>query len=173
MSSSEAPQSHHAEDLPRRGGALAVVALILSVVAVGLSAWAAFGPARKSPSDTAYTAGQQSDAKIAVCAAADVVRRGVSLNTNLRSPGGEGDVTGSLAVAANARLSLSDGGQYLVSRLDPATPAEVADAVKKFANTLLDIGAAATAGSPNTDPDQAARLRDADAENAKLAVLCK
>jgi hypothetical protein len=49
----------------------------------------------------------------------------------------------------------------------------VADAVKKFANTLLDIGAAATAGSPNTDPDQAARLRAADAENAKVAELCK
>ncbi|GLP75728.1 hypothetical protein TUM20983_28380 [Mycobacterium antarcticum] len=149
-----------------------MVAVILSVVAVGLSAWAAFGPQRKSPEPN-YTSAQQGEAKTAICAAADVVRKGVSLNTNLQVPGGEGDVTGSLAVAANARVSLSSGGQYLLARLDPATPTELADGVKKFANTLLDIGAAATSGSPNTDPDQAARLRDADAENAKLGELCK
>ena len=101
------------------------------------------------------------------------MRKGVSLNTNLQAPGGEGDVVGSLAVAANARLSLSDGGQYLIVRLDPATPTELAGAVKKFANTLLDIGAASTAGSPNTDPDQAARLRAADTQNAEVADLCR
>lgn len=173
MSSTEAPPSHQTQNGPRRGGVLAVIAVILSLVALGLSAWTALRPAHESPATSDYTAGQQNDAKTAVCAAADVVRRGISLNTNLQSPGGEGDVTGSLAVAANARLSLSDGGQYLIARLDPATPAAVADAVKKFANTLLDIGAAATAGSPNTDPDQAARLRAADAENAKVAELCK
>lgn len=173
MSSSAAPQSHQPEDLPRRGGVLAVIAVVLSVAALGLSAWAAFRPVNESPAESAFTAGQQNDAKVVVCAAADLVRRGISLNTNLQSPGGEGDVTGSLAVAANARLSLSDGGQYLIARLDSATPTALADAVKKFANTLLDIGAAATAGSQNTDPDQAARLRDADAENAKVAELCK
>ena len=101
----------------------------------------------------------------------EVVRRGVALNTNLQSPGGPGDVTGSLAVAANARLSLYDGGQYLVHRLDPATPTEVADAVEKFASTLMDIGASATAGAQNTDADQAGRLRDADSENAALTAL--
>ena len=172
MSSTEAPQSRHATNSPGRAGLLAVIAVILSAIAVGLSAWAAFGSDRKSP-DAVYTATQQNDAKKLICAAADVVRRGVSLNTNLQVPGGEGDVTGSLAVAANARVSLSDGGQYLLTRLDPATPTELADSVEKFANTLLDIGAAATSGSPNTDPDQAARLRNADAENAKVSELCK
>ncbi|TPG32302.1 hypothetical protein [Mycolicibacterium hodleri] len=145
----------------------------MSVVAVGLSAWAVLRPAPRSDAESTYTADQRNDAKIAVCAATDVVRKGVSLNTNLQSPGGEGDVVGSLAVAANARLSLSDGGLYLIARLDPATPTELAGAVTKFANTLLDIGAAATAGSPNTDPDQAARLREADTENAKVTDLCR
>jgi hypothetical protein len=172
MSSSEAPQSRHA-DLPRRGGAVAIIALVLSLIAVGLSAWTAFRPAREGPDEATYTTAQQSDAKTAICGAADVVRKGVSLNTNLQSPGGEADVTGSLAVAANARLSLSNGGQYLIARLDPAVPKELADAVKEFATTLLDIGAASTAGSPNTDPDQAARLRSADSENAKVVELCK
>lgn len=172
MSSPETPAQTHSNPLPRRGNALAVVALILSLVAVGLSAWTAFRPA-PSAERVEFTATQQADAKTAICSASDVVRRGVSMNTNLQSPGGEGDVTGSLAVAANARLSLSDGGQYLLARLDPAAPTDLSDAVKKFANTLMDIGAAATAGALNTDPDQAARLRDADTANTRLADLCK
>jgi hypothetical protein len=151
---------------------IAVIAVVLSLIALGLSAWTAFRPAQ-SPAESVYDTGQQTDAKKAICAATDVVRRGVSLNTNLQSPGGGGDVTGSLAVAANARLALSDGGLYLIARLDPAVPKELADAVKAFANTLLDIGAAATAGLPNTDPDQAARLRTADTQNATVADLCK
>lgn len=159
-------------DPPRRGRGLAALALVLSIVALGLAAWTALRPAPK-PSADEYSAAQQSDAKVAVCGAVDIVRRGVSLNTNLQSPGGQGDVTGSLAVAANARLSLSDGGLYLLHRLDEATPAELSAAVDKFANTLLDIGAASIAGAQNTDPDQAARLKSADTENARLAELCR
>jgi hypothetical protein len=148
------------------------VTLVLAVAALALAAWAAFRPAQV-PAAPEYTAAQQAGAKAATCAATDVVRRGVSLNTNLPVPGGEGDVTGSLAVAANARLSLSDGGRYLIDRLDPATPSELAQSVRKFANTLMDIGAAAIAGAPNTEPEQAARLRDADAANVKIAQACK
>lgn len=153
---------------PRR--ALPVVTLIVAVAALALAAWAAFRP---GPAGPEYTAAQQSDAKAAACAATDVVRKGISLNTNLPVPGGDGDVTGSLAVAANARLSLSEGGQYLASRLDPATPPELAESVRRFANTLMDIGAAAIAGEQNSDPAQAARLKDADATNVKITQACK
>jgi hypothetical protein len=153
-------------------GVLPIVAVILALIAVGLSAWAAFRPA-KEPAAPTYTAAQQTDAKSAICAAADLVRRGVSLNTNLPVPGGEGDVTGSLAVAANARVSLSDGGQYLLARLDPATPANLADPVREFANKLMDIGAGAIAGAQNSEPSQAARLKEADAANVKIAEACK
>jgi len=158
---------------PNRSGAVAVVALVLAVVAVGLSAWTVLRHTSDGPAEPSYTAAQQNDAKTAICTAADLVRKGVSLNTNLQSPGGDGDVTGSLAVAANARVSLSDGGQYLRARLDPATPTELADAVRQFANTLLDIGAAATAGIPNSDPAQADRLRTADTQNAAVTERCK
>lgn len=168
------PPSEHSEGPPRSKNGLAIVAVVLALVAVGLSAWAAFGPDRKSAGVT-YGPTQQSEAKTAVCAAAELVRKGVTLNTNLQSPGGggPGDVTGALAVAANARLSLSDGGSYLLARIDPATPTDVAGAVRKFANTLLDIGAAATAGMPNSDPEQAARLRAADTANTEITRLCK
>ena len=154
------------------GRILTVLALVLAVVAVGLSGWALY---RLSQTGTSarYTDAERADAKRQICAAADVVRRGVSLNTNLQPAGGPQDVNGILAVAANARVSLSDGGQYLLARLDPATPPELADAVKKFANGLMDIGAAATAGAQNSQPEQAARLRDADAVNRTIGDLCK
>jgi hypothetical protein len=171
MSSSDSSSSSHIGD-SRGASLLPIVAVILALVAVGLSAWAAFRPA-KEPAAPTYSASQQSDAKAAICAAADLVRKGVSLNTNLPVPGGEGDVTGSLAVAANARVSLSDGGQYLLARLDPATPSNLADPVREFANKLMDIGAGAIAGAQNSEPAQAARLKEADAANVKIAEACK
>jgi len=152
-----------------------VIALAVALAALGLAGWVAFRPARPVAAAAAadYSAAEQADAKKAICAANDLVRKGVSLNTNLQSPGGDADVTGSMAVAANARLSLSGGGQYLVERLDPATPEPLAGDVRKFANTLMDIGAAAVAGTTNSDPEQAARLRDADALNIKIVDACK
>ena len=98
------------------------------------------------------------------------VQRRISRNTNLQVP--DGDIAGSVAAAANARVSLYDGGQYLLARLAPATPTELADAVRGFANSLMDIGAATTAGALDSDPDQAAWLGKVDAANAKIGQLC-
>jgi len=167
------PESGEYRD-SRWGRISIVLALVLAVAAVGLSGWTLYRLSQTGTSSAPrYTDAERADAKRQVCAAADLVRRGVSLNTNLQPAGGPDDVTGILAVAANARISLSDGGQYLLARLDPATPADLADAVKKFANGLMDIGAAATAGAQNSQPDQAARLRDAGAANTTIADLCK
>lgn len=124
-------------------------------------------------SEPSYTDAQRDDAKVKICGAMDVVRRGVSLNTNLQPEGGPNDVTGSLAVAANARVALFGGGEYLLARLDPATPTDLSDAVRKFANTLMDIGAEATSGVTNSEPAQAARLKEADSANGTITSLCK
>ncbi len=175
MSSSETPANRHSvdsPDRPRRGGVVAVIALILAIAALGLAAWAAFRPAPAPAAAVLHgdPASRREDRRMQ---ASDLVRRGVSLNTNLPVPGGDADVTGSLAVAANARLSLSGGGRYLLDRIDPATPTELAASARQFANTLMDIGAASIAGAQNTDPDQAARLSDADAANVKIVEACK
>ena len=45
--------------------------------------------------------------------------------------------------------------------------------MKKFANLLMDIGAAATSGAQNSEPEQAARLKDVDTTNSTIAELCK
>lgn len=166
-------------DYPESSGSrwariLLPVTLVVAIAAAALSGWLLYRVTQEgTPNSPNYSGAQRADAKTKICAAADVVRKGVSLNTNLQVPGGPQDVTGTLAVAANARISLYDGGQYLLARLDPATPPELADAVKKFGNLLMDIGASATAGSQNSEPEQAARLKDADAANATITELCK
>jgi len=155
---------------PRRAGPLTYIAMILAIAALAVAGWALYRSEFSKPS---YSDTQRAEAKVKACSAMDLVRRGVSLNTNLAPAGGPGDVTGSMAVAANARVSLYDGGQYLLAKLDPATPSDLADSVRKLANLLMDIGAAATAGAQNSDPEQAARLKDADAVNATITELCK
>lgn len=156
-------------DKSRRLGLLTIISLIVAVAALALAGWTLY---RSEYSKTEYDSAQIADAKAKVCAAVDVVRRGVSLNTNLSPAGGASDVTGAQAVAANARVSLYDGGQYLMARLDPATPEHLAEAVRDFANTLMDIGANATAGTSNDDPTQAERLKKADAANTTLTESC-
>jgi hypothetical protein len=76
-------------------------------------------------------------------------------------------------VAANARLATLGGGEYLLSRLDPATPSELADPVRSFANNLQDIGMNQLVGLPNTDPTVAARLSEAQAASQQITDMCK
>lgn len=157
-----------------RGFVVSVLALVVALVAVGLAAWALVKePTTPSSSGQVFTGTQTDDPKGAVCDAFNIVRNGVQINTNLQPPGGPDDATGSMAVAANARVALYDGGQYLLARLQPNTPQDLADAVRKFANDLMDIGARSTTGIPNTEPSQAARLKDADSANTEITNLCK
>jgi ABC-type glycerol-3-phosphate transport system substrate-binding protein len=154
---------------------LLIVIGVVAVVALALSAWALLRPSAAAPSDTAttdFSDAQRADAKTKICTAFETVRTGVSLNTNLQVPGGQSDVAGSLAVAANARLALFGGGQYLRDSLDPATSPELADSIRRFADLLSDIGANSIAGALNTDPPQSARLKEADGANRTIEGLC-
>ena len=122
------------------------------------------------PSSPARHRPQPDAAKARACAAFDMVRKAVSVQTNVDlGP----DAVAKVAVAANARLATLGGGQYLLSRLDPATPADLADAVRSFANNLQDVAMHQLVGTPNTDPTMAARLSDAQAASQKIATICK
>jgi hypothetical protein len=153
----------------RRLVRLTIISLAVAATALGVAGWTLY---RSDHAEPEYNSSQIADAKAKACTAVDVVRRGVSLNTNLMPAGGPGDVTGAQAVAANARVSLFDGGQYLMARLDPATPEPLAEKVREFADNLLDIGANATAGTTNDDAAQAGRLKAADDANSALTQLC-
>lgn len=154
---------------PSPRGGLVYLALAVAVLSLGVAVFALLRPTDVDPE---YTDAQRGDAEAAICAAFETVRRGVETNTNLEPPGGSGDIGGSLAVAANARVALYDGGQYLLARLDPATPADLAGEVREFGNLLMDIGAAATAGVLNTDPVQAGRLEAAETASSAITGMC-
>ncbi|MCK0176977.1 hypothetical protein [Mycolicibacterium sp. F2034L] len=162
-----APDHHNVRS--GRAGVVAGLALLLAVAALALSGWTWW---QSRPGST-YSAEQQSAAKDSACGAFSSVRTGVAINTNVTPPGGSADVTGALAAAAAARVALMDGGQYLLLHLEPATPPDLADAIRRFANGLLDFGIAATAGARNTDPGQEALSRELDALSGRLGELCR
>jgi hypothetical protein len=116
---------------PRRWPLL--IPLIVSVAAIGLAiaGWLRPLPADRAdgPPPPAYTEQQVADAKTRVCAAYNEVHQAVLINTG-RDLGD--NPTSHLAVAANARIALFDGGQFLSAELveEPATPPELASAIR-------------------------------------------
>jgi hypothetical protein len=152
---------------------VAPAALVIAVIAIGVGIWAIARPPggpSGPPGEPAVNAQQSDDAKAGVCAAFDMVRKAVSTQTNIdMGP----DPVAREAVAANARLATLGGGEYLLSRLNPATPRELADAVRSFANNLQDIGINQLVGAPNTDPTVADLLNEAQATSTKITDMCK
>jgi hypothetical protein len=115
-SSSESTAEYSERDGSSLGRILLPITLVIAILAAALSGWLLYRHMQEGPQNAPnYTAAQRADAKQKICSTMDLVRKGVSLNTNLQPPGGPEDVTGTLAVAANARVSLFDGGQYLLA----------------------------------------------------------
>jgi hypothetical protein len=143
--------------------AMAVIATAIAIVG-----W--FRPAPQSAS-TAFTDQQTAQAKTNVCSAYAAVHQGVVRNTHLADPNPH-DPLGQLAIAANARLALLGGGAYLHDRVaaQPATPADLAQAVNSMGMTIeqLGIGYLEAASNIVLDP-----LRhDLDSQIAQINKLC-
>ena len=157
--------------MPKASGPSVLPAVALAVATLSL-ALAVFALLRQRDTEPDYTQAQRDDARATVCAAFDTVRTGVAVNTNREPPGGYADIAGALATTATARAALFDGGQYLLARTGPATPPDLAADIRSYADQLMDIAAAATAGLPNSDPAQAARLQQSADLGARIAGLC-
>lgn len=160
---------------------IAIAALVVAAVGVAIGGYAVLSSSDTStdatgtstaPTAPTFDDAQRAEAKTKVCSAFQIVRSGVSASTNAVAPGGPEDLSGTLAVAANARLALLGGGQYLLDRVDPATPQELADQARNFGNLLMDIGATTIEGVQNSDPVQAERLKNADAISVTLTGQC-
>jgi hypothetical protein len=166
----ESAESASPKDSSARGARwIAAIAVLIALAAAGVAAWALLHPAKpKAPA--APTAQQVTDAKTRACKAYATVRVAVELQTHADLGT---DPAAVQAVAANARLSMAAGGQYLLDRVDPATPAPLASAVRSLALDLQDIAMNALAGVANDDPTQAARLSDGQNVAAQVADLCK
>lgn len=127
-------------------------------------------PKHASSNQSVPTPKQVADATARVAAAFETVRQAVLLQTH--ADGGT-DPVAVTAVAANARLAMAAGGLYLLARIDPATPQQLADAARSFGEILQDIAMNALAGISNDEPAQAARLRQAEIASEWVAALCR
>lgn len=156
-----------------RSSWVALTALVVALIAVAVAIWALVNPASAEASDSehsAATAQESEGAKARACDAFHTVRNAVIVQTNQDlGP----DPIARKAVAADARLATLGGGQYLLGRVDSATPPELADAIRSFANNLQEVGMSQLAGSPSNDPTQQARLSDADKASALATEMCK
>jgi hypothetical protein len=158
--------------LPLPGGSAtsrwpALAALALAVVATVLAALAYFLPAHHQAS----VPQQGGDAKANVCSAYKGADRSVVTNTHMQSRNPD-DAVAELSVATNARLALVGGGAYLKDRLaaNTAAPADLANAVNSFANTIEQLGMNYLIGV-GTEVQDPLR-KDLDSQIAQLAKLC-
>ena len=150
---------------------VAAVAVVLALIACGVAGWSVYA-LNQATQEPVSDSNEQNSARVTVCDATIMVRKGIAVNANLQLPDGDNEQIGALLRGANSRVALVTGAEYLQSKLTPAVPADLTDAVQKFSNVLLEIGAAAAVGTLNDDPEQANRLHDADTYAALINDIC-
>lgn len=148
----------------RRRFSLSQLALVLAGTALALSIWALVAVSSKAPAVTLT-----GDAKTRVCAAFQPVQQAVLQQTNA-SLGS--DPVQQAAVAANARLALIGGGDYLLRQIDSKTPGNLAAEVTGLANDLQTLGINYLAGLVATDPAQAELNKRAESAMKTIAEMC-
>jgi hypothetical protein len=152
---------------------IALGALLLAVIAIAVAVWALLRPEPAAPAGSAAppaTSQQTADAKGRACAAFNTANAALDTQTHIDLGS---DPMAVQAVAVNARLSSAISASYLLDRIDPATPAPLAAALRSFADNLQDFAVNAMAGASGDDPAQAARVSDGGAARTRVADLCK
>jgi hypothetical protein len=150
-------------------------ALVIALVVIGgvaIGAWFRPLPDNKSlpAPPRAYTDQEVADAKTTVCAAYTKVHQAVLVNTG-RSGGS--DPTAQLAVAANARMALYDGGEYLLTKLteEPATPPDLAKATRELVSAYHQLAIDYMAEAP--DPEKESSGNAVSKAGAAVYQMCK
>ncbi|OBJ30398.1 MULTISPECIES: hypothetical protein [Mycolicibacter] len=153
-----------------------LIAAAVGLVAglIGGGAVAALWPSGGSSAggSAKFSSEQVNDAKKDVCGAVVLARQAVANNMHMKNPDPENPVA-QLAVAANARLSLTAGAAYLRGRLeaDPATPQDIVDSTQKMAGALERLNLSYLVGQPNTEREQLGH--DLDSHITALGKLCQ
>ncbi|WAC93701.1 hypothetical protein [Mycobacterium sp. Aquia_213] len=148
--------------------AFLIVALLVTL-AIAIVGW--FRPVQpKPPSPPTYTAQQTADAKAKVCAAYEKVHSAIKVSTG-RDMGS--DPTAQQVYALTGRQALLAGSTHLrtVLSAQPATPSELATAIRK----LTDLFPELTIDYLNSAPDSEMEPTVRAADEATLTVerLCK
>jgi hypothetical protein len=155
---------------PARWPTLAALAIALVALAIGLIGW--FRPVshdNQSPPKPVYTQQQAADAKAKVCTAVGKFNRAVSVNNAL--PRGSDPVV----AAVNSRQIFDVFSRYLLATLadEPATPADLANAVREEASTLEEAVIGYEDGLSNSDSDMRPIMDASSAAADKIQQLCK
>jgi hypothetical protein len=156
---------------PARWPAFTALLIALIALAVGIAAWFRPTPHNDQPSPRpTYTEQQVADGKQSVCTAYESIRQAVSVNTGRN--GGD-DPTAIIAVAANARIALYDGGDYLLKVLSdtPATPPDLDKAIRALANAYQQMAISYLANAP--DSQQQSSRDTVEKANATVYGICK
>lgn len=154
---------------------LSVAALVIALIGLGVGIGGWFRPLphndHAAPTAPSYTDQQVADAKADVCAAYNLAKNEVALNTH--RPDFEGDPVGSLAAATMKRLSLYVAGDYLLNRLkvESATPSDLADAIRSLANSYEQAAMRTLNDEPSEALDPLRRAIDTDI--TKIDGLCR
>lgn len=169
--SSASSASSRASGGPKLPSWTSLAALVLAAIATVLAVIGWFRPAT-GPGK--FGEQDRQDAKGRICSVTGTVRQATSLNTNMANPV-QGDPIGALAVAANARLALYGGGGFLHERLaeEPATPADLRDAVDEMADTLEELGINYLAGEPADGPKQQPLRDKLTTQLSDIDTLCQ
>lgn len=155
---------------PPRWPTFTALAIALIALAVGVVGW--FRPAphnNQPPPKPAYTQQQIADAKAKVCAAVGKFDRAVSVGNAL--PRG----SDALVAAINSRQIFDVFSRHLLATLaeEPATPADLATAVREEASTLEEVVIAYQDGLSNSDPELKPVLDASSAAADTIQQLCK
>jgi hypothetical protein len=148
----------------------ASLAIALVALGVAIGAWLRPLAESKAAEAPTYTDQQVADAKAKVCAAYDKVHQAVLVNTG--RTGGD-DPTSILAMAANARVALFDGGEYLLNTLEnePATPPDLAKELQELVRAYQHLAIDYLADAPDSEVESS--FNALDKPNAAVYGTCK
>jgi hypothetical protein len=155
---------------PSRWPTFAALAIALIALAVGLVGW--FRPvphANQPPPKPAYTDQQVADAKAKVCTAFGKLDRAGGVLIALAKSSDD------LVGAINTRQVFDVFSRYLLKTLaeEPATPADLATAVREQASSLEEVVIDYEDGYVKTDPEMRSAV-DANSKSADtIRQLCK
>ncbi|OMC52992.1 hypothetical protein A5745_23130 [Mycobacterium sp. IS-2888] len=154
-----------------------MAALLIALVALGVAVGSWFRTASDSkPTPAAppvtYSQQQITDAKASVCAAYQQVRKAGDM-AGARSGGSDPNAV--LTVATSTRQVLDVGSRYLMTKLakEPATPPDLAAAVRKLADVYQEMTVDYLDGLSNSDPELDPLLRAGDEAHSTIESLCK